>query len=105
MEARKRSRQEWITLLDKMSKSPLTQTQWCRQRGINYKTMRAMKDKIKKASSPDASTKDTDVSTKPEPAFTFMRAVARKDAALPLPTQQPIELRVGTLIITIAIAP
>jgi hypothetical protein len=48
MEKNRRSRKEWIVLLNEMSKSGLTQVEWCRQNNINYKTMRAMKDKIKK---------------------------------------------------------
>jgi hypothetical protein len=60
MNTKRRSREEWVTLLDEMSESGLTQTEWCRQNSINYKTMRAMKDTMKKASAPDASTTDVD---------------------------------------------
>jgi len=46
MPAAKRTRTEWISLIEEMKASGLTQPEWCKTRGINYKTMRSMKDKI-----------------------------------------------------------
>jgi len=42
----KRTRKEWISLIEEMKASGQAQTEWCKSRDINYKTMRAMKDKI-----------------------------------------------------------
>ncbi|MDR1183950.1 MAG: hypothetical protein LBK67_04050 [Coriobacteriales bacterium] len=88
MQTKRHSRKEWITLLDEMSKSGLTQTQWCRQNNINYKTMRAMKDAIKKASGPDTSATDIIDKTKLRSGLApnFVRVVAHKDITTPTPT-------------------
>lgn len=106
MNTKRRSREEWITLLDEMSESGLTQTEWCRQNSINYKTMRAMKGTMKKASAPDASTTDATDKTKPGlgPASGFVRVVARENVTTPKSASQPVELRIGPLRITIAYA-
>ena len=46
MSATKRTREEWAVLLEEMRASGLAQTEWCKSRHINYKTMRNMKGKI-----------------------------------------------------------
>lgn len=102
MKTKKRSRKEWTILLDEMSKSGLTQAEWCRQNNINYKTMRAMKGAIKKAQAPNASTTDATDKTKPLSTPGFVRVVTQKDDTTPKPVSQPIEVRIGTLSITIA---
>jgi hypothetical protein len=103
METKRRSREKWTALLDEMSKSGLTQTEWCRQNNINYKMMRSMKDKVQKTAAPLG--EERDKSTKPAPASGFVRVVARKDLSASAPAQQPIELRMGALSITIAYVP
>ncbi|MDR1184135.1 MAG: hypothetical protein LBK67_05000 [Coriobacteriales bacterium] len=100
----RRSRREWIVLLNEMSKSGLTQTQWCQQNNINYKTMRAMKDKIKKISASDIGATNTADKTKP-PVPDFVRVVAHKDVTVPRSGLPPVELRMGALSITIVCTP
>jgi len=51
MDATRRTREEWRTLLSDMESSGQTQQQWCLSNNINYSTMREMRYRIAKEGS------------------------------------------------------
>ena len=76
----RRTREEWIALINEMNASNLTQTEWCKSHNISYGTMRSMKKKIdsgtKRTIAPKKSTRKTSDSA---PQFVQLPTLSTRD--------------------------
>jgi hypothetical protein len=103
MASTRRTRDEWQVLLAEMKSSGLTQRQWCRQRGINYSTMREMKGRIEQTQRGVAGFA---CAKSDEPLASWVRIdplPQASDAKAPRAHQPSVEVRIGQITITVAV--
>ena len=97
--SRRRSREQWAELINEMDESGMAQSAWCKERGINYRSMQSMKATLKAADGQTSCQEDRSV---PEKAPTgFIRVIAKAQEPKAEIVAPGIEFYFGAMVVTV----
>ena len=100
---RRLNRDDWTRLITEMDESGMTQSAWCKEHDINYRSMQTMKATLKAADEKIACQEDRSVHEKAPEGF--IRVIAKITEPEVPPAGPELEFHFGTMVVTVRVEP